>query len=108
MGGKGAQAKKKIFFTKQAAMDEAAKKSEADGAPKGGKRRRKMTITKEDAPPPSKPLYGAKKGKAAVISNANANGHGLVFVLAWLYSPDAFGPLFCVCWCARICSGCAW
>merc|ERR1719162_513507 len=79
--GKGAQAKKKIFFTKQAAMDEAAKASEADGAPKGKpQRRRKMTITKEDAPPPSKPLYGAKKTKAAVI--INAKGHGLS---SWLF-----------------------
>merc|ERR1712129_275718 len=60
---KGAQGKKKIFFTKQAAMDEAAKKSEAEAAKGKPQRRRKMTITKEDAPPPSKPLYGAKKTK---------------------------------------------
>jgi len=63
--GKGAQGKKKIFFTKQAAMDQAAKESAADEEVngKGKPRRRKMTITKEDAPPPSKPLYGAKKTK---------------------------------------------
>merc|ERR1719309_1581189 len=46
---------------KQAAKESAA---EEEANAKGGKpRRRKMTITKEDAPPPSKPLYGAKKTK---------------------------------------------
>jgi len=48
--------KKTIFFSKNMDTEE---KDQEDAAPK---KRRKMTITKEDAPPPSKvPLYGTKK-----------------------------------------------
>jgi len=50
--------KKTIFFSKN--MDTEDKEKEKGNAAKQTKRR-KMTITKEDAPPPSKPLYGAKK-----------------------------------------------
>jgi len=50
------QKKKTIFFSKNMDTEE----KEKEDAPKNS-RRRKMTITKEDAPPPSKPLYGSKK-----------------------------------------------
>merc|ERR1719295_2550252 len=48
--------KKTIFFSKNMDTEEQDKEE----APKQTKRR-KMTITKEDAPPTYKPLYGSKK-----------------------------------------------
>jgi len=51
----GNQKKGPIYFSKDMATenDDAAQ-------PQNRGKRRKMTITKEDAPPPSKPLYGSK------------------------------------------------
>merc|ERR1712173_88188 len=53
--------KGKVAFFKQNMDKVKEQKSDDSKDASGGRKRRKMTITKEDAPPPSQPKYGALK-----------------------------------------------